>query len=427
MFNLIFDSIASLVAWFYSIWPSYGMSVAFLTLAVMVFVTPLTLKSTKSMLQMQRLQPELKAIQSRFKDDRQKMNEELMAFYQENGINPLGGCLPMLIQAPVFLVLYRVIRGLTRRVTDVGDQLGWLAGGGKGPTGISSIEHTFDPDNVSHTSKLYESLSRSNEMVSWGIDLSRSAQDVMRDSLLSAVPYFILIGVVLVSSIYQQRQIQGRNTGAQTNPQQQMLMKIMPYMLPVFSFTMPAALVVYFVVSNVYRIGQQGYITHSLYSGEDSIGAQIAKQRKSDSGDGDKSKASASGSSGAKGGSDRSRSAESSGGSAKKDLSAKRLKSDRTSKDTTEKDASDKGRGDKGRGDKGRGRKAKSSRSPSNKADRSPAAGKKDPKRSAKGTSRRDSSSRSSRQGGSTGRAPTRAKGGRTTKPGSPQHRKRKK
>ena len=102
----MFNFIADVLAFFYDVWPSYGVSIIFLTLAVMVVSTPLTLKSTRSMLQMQRLQPELKAIQNRYKDDRQKMNEELMAFYQENGINPLGGCLPMLIQLPIFLVLF---------------------------------------------------------------------------------------------------------------------------------------------------------------------------------------------------------------------------------------------------------------------------------------------------------------------------------
>ena len=93
----MFDLIASVLAFFYDIWPSYGVSIVFLTLAVMVVATPLTLKSTKSMLQMQRLQPELKAIQNRYKDDRPKMNEELMAkrqavegpiakFFDPNGI-----------------------------------------------------------------------------------------------------------------------------------------------------------------------------------------------------------------------------------------------------------------------------------------------------------------------------------------------------
>jgi len=401
MFNLIFDSIAGLVAWFYSIWPSYGMSVAFLTLAVMVFVTPLTLKSTKSMLQMQRLQPELKAIQTRYKDDRQKMNEELMAFYQANGINPLGGCLPMLIQMPVFLVLFRVVRGLTRRATDVGDQIGWSVGGGQGLTSIGSSEHVFDPDNVSHTSDLYKSLSSSHEMVSWGMDLSRSAQDVMRDSLVTALPFFVLIGLVLVSSIYQQKQIQGRNTGAQVNPQQQMIMKVMPYMLPVFSFTMPAALVVYFVISNLYRIGQQGYITRSLYSGDQSLGAQVAKQREQGkSGDADSKGSSAKGTKAASS----TTSTRGSRPSGKKDLSAKRLKSERVVEDSDAEQSSAKA-----------------------KPKRSRAASESKPK-SGRGAGRSRSKGESqSRRGGSTGKAPTRGKGGRITDPNSPQHRKRKK
>jgi YidC/Oxa1 family membrane protein insertase len=281
----MFDLIGSVLAFFYdNVGNSYGVAVILLTLAVMLVSTPLTLKSTKSMLQMQRLQPELKAIQNRYKDDRPKMNEELMAFYQENGINPLGGCLPMLIQLPIFLVLFRVVQGITKRSTDFGNQFGWTTGrfGADGVldfTARASSEQMFEPQNLPADSQMFQDLVRENEMVSWGIDLSRSAQQVLSDNIISAIPYIILILVVLVSSLYQQRQIQGRNTGAQVNPQQQMIMKFLPFMLPVFSFTMPAALVIYFVVSNLYRIGQQAYITQSLYKGDDSPGAQLAKQR----------------------------------------------------------------------------------------------------------------------------------------------------
>ena len=109
----MFDAIATVLAWFYSLIPNYAVAIALLTLTVMVLLTPLTLKGTKSMLQMQRLQPEMKKIQQQYKGDRQKLNEELMKFYQENKINPLGGCLPLLIQMPVFIVLYRVLRRLT--------------------------------------------------------------------------------------------------------------------------------------------------------------------------------------------------------------------------------------------------------------------------------------------------------------------------
>src|SRR3954447_1675846 len=114
-----FAPFANLLAFFYSLWPSYGGAIALMTLAVMVVVTPLTLKGTRSMMMMQQLQPEMRKIQARYKDDRQKLNEELLKFYKENNINPLGGCLPLLVQMPVFLVLYQVLRGLTRRVSDL--------------------------------------------------------------------------------------------------------------------------------------------------------------------------------------------------------------------------------------------------------------------------------------------------------------------
>ncbi|MBT6943768.1 MAG: hypothetical protein HN979_01165, partial [Actinobacteria bacterium] len=81
----MFDLIATVLAWFYDLVPSLGLSIVLLTLVVMVVVTPLTLKGTRSMIKMQHLQPEMKKIQTRHKGDREKMNKELMAFYQANG------------------------------------------------------------------------------------------------------------------------------------------------------------------------------------------------------------------------------------------------------------------------------------------------------------------------------------------------------
>ena len=83
------------------------------------------------MIQMQRLQPEMRKLQLKYKDDRQKLNEELMAFYKENNLNPLGGCLPLLLQTPVFIILFNVIRGLTR------------IGRGRRPSTRSTSTHTL--------------------------------------------------------------------------------------------------------------------------------------------------------------------------------------------------------------------------------------------------------------------------------------------
>ncbi|MEY2406636.1 MAG: YidC/Oxa1 family rane protein insertase, partial [Acidimicrobiaceae bacterium] len=89
----MFGLIAQVLQFFYSLIPNYAIAIAMLTLAVMLILTPLTLKGTRSMMMMQIVQPELKKLQAQYKDDRQKLNEEMMKFYKENSINPLSGCL----------------------------------------------------------------------------------------------------------------------------------------------------------------------------------------------------------------------------------------------------------------------------------------------------------------------------------------------
>lgn len=267
--DYLFDAMASLLALFYSFIPSYGASIVLLTLVVMIVLTPLTLKGTRSMMMMQQLQPEMKKIQNQYKDDRQKLNEELLKFYKENNINPMGGCLPLLAQMPVFLVLYTVLRGLTRRQNDMGFDVGWatgLAGSGSPPTKAPNLMLDFDPAYIEPTTSLYQSLSQVNVMEGpLGLDFSESASQALSQSIVHALPYFVLIAIVAVSGFVQQRQIQGRLTSSQINPQQQMLMKITPIMLPVFSFGLPGGLVLYFAVSNLYRIGQQWFISRSIY------------------------------------------------------------------------------------------------------------------------------------------------------------------
>jgi YidC/Oxa1 family membrane protein insertase len=263
-----FKAFASILAFFYDITGNYAIAIILLTLLVMIIVTPLTLKGTRSMMMMQQLQPEMKKIQARYKDDRTKLNEELLKFYKENSINPLGGCLPLLVQMPVFLVLYQVLRGLTRRASDLGADVGWVVGqitNGASPTKAPSYERVFDPAWINPSTKMYQNLSTSYQMEAFGMDLSESASKALQHGVLHALPFLVLIAIVAVSGFVQQRQVQGRNPSAQTNSQQQMIMKIMPFFLPVISFGLPAGLVLYFAVSNLYRIGQQAFISKSIY------------------------------------------------------------------------------------------------------------------------------------------------------------------
>ena len=110
IFNPIFEAIGWLLALFYSVIPNFGVAIILLTFTIMLLLYPLTAKQAKSMIAMQRAQPEIKKLQAKYKGDKQKLNEETMKFYQENKINPLAGCLPLLVQMPIFFALFRVLR-----------------------------------------------------------------------------------------------------------------------------------------------------------------------------------------------------------------------------------------------------------------------------------------------------------------------------
>lgn len=277
MFDAFFDFMAGALAFFYELsGESYGGAIILLTLAINLALLPLTLKGTRSMMQMQRLQPEMKALQQKYKDDKETLNRELMAFYKENSINPVGGCLPLLLQMPVFIVLYQVVQGLTRRNNE-----SWF-----------DIPKNFLPKYLEEDAALYQSLIDHNTMDWLGIDLSQSAQRVFSaDGVITAFPYLVLIAVVLVTSYVQQKQVSSRNPDAQTNSQQKMLLRIMPAFFALISWSLPAALTLYFATANLFRVAQQELISRTMYRQQ----REAAKEGKAAqrAGDGAKGKADA--------------------------------------------------------------------------------------------------------------------------------------
>src|SRR5487761_324225 len=114
---------AQVLAYCYDLIPNYAIAIAMLTLLVMIVVFPITLRGTRGMMKMQLLAPELKRLQNKYKptpgmtaaerqEVRQRQQQEMMAVYKENNVSPAGGCLPMLIQFPIFIILYGTVRGL---------------------------------------------------------------------------------------------------------------------------------------------------------------------------------------------------------------------------------------------------------------------------------------------------------------------------
>ena len=120
LFNGFLNVLGFVLAFFYRFIPSIGISIILLTVVLRLLVWPLTAKQAKSMLSMQRAQPEIKKLQAKYKDDRQKLNEEMMKFYKENEINPFGGCLPLVLQMPIFIGLYRLLNNIPTHIPKTG-------------------------------------------------------------------------------------------------------------------------------------------------------------------------------------------------------------------------------------------------------------------------------------------------------------------
>ena len=273
----MFDLFSDILAGLYALWPSYGAMIILLTLLVRILFTPLTVRGTKSMLEMRRIQPELKKLQAKHKGDRAALNQEVQALYRTHKINPLGGCLPLLAQAPVFLVMYQVLRGLTRRISEVGKTLGNVVSQlqifPSGPVEDLDRElerldigkSNFNPRYVDEGTQLFKDLSSDTEMLWLGIDLSFSPSAALSESFVKALPYLLMVILVGVLGFYQQRQIAGRNPDVEVNPMQRTLMRVLPIFLPVISFSLPAGLIVYFITTSAIGVGQQAFITRRVY------------------------------------------------------------------------------------------------------------------------------------------------------------------
>jgi len=270
----MFEIPAGLLSWFYGLTNSYIAAIALIAIVVMAITTPLTLKSTKSMLEMQKIQPEMRKLQNEYRNDRTKLNEEMMKLYQEHKVNPMASCLPIVAQMPVFIIMFRILRGLaykpTQVVTPVADAT-LTATGGTPPQG-------FIPRYLAIDSSLYEAVFGNFEIPSLGLDLSLSALDAVGQGLGTGIPYVLL--VVLLGGLYfgQQKMVAARAAISPTmSPMQQKLMQYLPVFFAVFQIFFLSALVVYYIFQTLLRILQQYYITKKFYGHDESLGRQAQR------------------------------------------------------------------------------------------------------------------------------------------------------
>ncbi len=227
----LYIALGTMLAWFYALLPSFGVAIMLLTAAVSLLRMPLVAKQVKSQQEMQRIQPELRRLQAKYKAEPQKRNEELMKLYKEHNVNPFAGCLPLLLQMPLFIVLYRLIMNLSSQ----------------------------PPKHIPEGSDLYGALVESaGKMQSFGMDLAEAASTVQ--GLGKLFPYAVLIALVVGTGLFQQRQMTARLPKDAINMQVQIMGKVFPVFLGFISFSIPAGVVLYFLVSNLWQIGQQAFL-----------------------------------------------------------------------------------------------------------------------------------------------------------------------
>ncbi|MBH0164645.1 YidC family membrane integrase SpoIIIJ [Fictibacillus sp. 7GRE50] len=194
---------------------NYGLAIIIVTLIIRTALLPLMIKQTRSSKAMQEIQPEIQKLREKYKskdaNTQQKLQQETMALFQKNGVNPLAGCLPLLIQMPILLGFYHAIM-----------RTGEIA------------NHNFlwfdlgDPD-----------------------------------------PFYILPLVAGITTFLQQKIMMGGMDNP--NPQMKMLLYIMPVMIVVFAINFPAALSLYWVIGNIFMIGQTYFITTPMKKKENQV------------------------------------------------------------------------------------------------------------------------------------------------------------
>lgn len=266
IFHPVFELFGLILAGLYAIWPNYGFAITGLTIIIMLALTPVTVKSTKSMLAMQRLQPEMKKLQAKYKgaENREQLNQEMMRLYKENGTSPFGACLPMFLQMPFLIVLYTLIRGLSTTVSRGHEYINQF-----GVQATCQRVACGAPKYIPTKSQMHSDLVLSQGQMHWwfGMDLSsypfsnhttNPFTHIVTTSVSQAVlviPYLALIAAAIFLQYYQMRQMNNRNPqAAAANPQMQTMQKITPIIFGVIYLRVPAGATIYMVVSSAMRV-----------------------------------------------------------------------------------------------------------------------------------------------------------------------------
>jgi YidC/Oxa1 family membrane protein insertase len=289
----LLDGLGWVVAQIYDFVPNYGLTIILLTIVIRVVLLPLGIKQVRSMQHMQIVQPKVKQIQQKFKGNKQRQQEEIMKLYKEFGVNPFSGCWPVLLQFPILIAMYSVLRWpqhpihipadselyavVTQQIPPVSSpgevppEPGSPSGTGfLGMNLLCSASQAGNPD-----SKLSDRITVEGESVEVGYPVN-CGEDVV-----DRIPYYVFAALMFATTFFQQRQMQSASPPG-SSQQQQALLKVMPILFGVFGIFFPAGLVLYWTTSNGWQIGQQYFMLKSRPTEEQLAATAKAKPQKAE-------------------------------------------------------------------------------------------------------------------------------------------------
>ena len=244
MLDPIISFLGNILSICYQILPNVGLAIILLTVAVNLALFPLTLKQTRSMKAMAEIQPLVKDLQKQHKEDRQKLNEEMVALYKEKGVNPAAGCLPMIVQLPIWWSLFSLLRSF--RPSESAD-----------PT-----------RNVPADSNLAGAI-RDGDTNFLGMDLVESPAEAVSQGLIGAWPYLLLIVFIIVTGYYQQAQLTKRRRDDTTElsaqqRQMQTFTKVLPVVFGFISWGLLAGVDLYIAACRFLPLPMRDYMRNTL-------------------------------------------------------------------------------------------------------------------------------------------------------------------
>jgi YidC/Oxa1 family membrane protein insertase len=244
-FSPLIDAFAAILVFIHDhIVASWGLSIIGLTVLVRLVLLPLTMKQFQSMQKMQLLAPQLNEIKEKYKEDKQRQQEEMMKFYKEQGVNPFASCLPLVLQLPVLISLFYALRqNLKTDICGPGMALHFTK-----VTGHLTTVHTLTSAQIQSVS--CNQVAPGSAKFLFIPDLTAAATGGVLIVLLA-----LYIGTQLASTVLM---------SASADPNQRRLMLILPLVFTLFIFRFPAGVLVYWITTNIWTLGQQYFVRRTM-------------------------------------------------------------------------------------------------------------------------------------------------------------------